>query len=280
MSIAAMTTGPVIAGHLGLRDPADPLLADFAGGADLQTVLPVMAAMGFTGVFDNYLSIRDAAYIDTMALLCAAHRLRVTSFVHDVPGIASGGWVNGAALDALPVSLSLAQRLGVRHITCVTAALPDMPLAVQHQAMAGHLRKAADLAWPQGVSLGVEACHPDFAPGLLVRRLDEALAIIGAAGHPGVRLTLDLGHCALFDEDPLAVLAAAGALAGSVQLADVPGRVEPGAGMLDYAAVMDALALQGRDWVIEIECEPALPGRAGEVAMLERLTGLGLLPPG
>lgn len=125
--------------------------------------------------------------------------------------------------------------------------------------------------------LCVEATHPDFAPGLLLERWWDALAVVRAADHPAVMLNLDLGHVALHGDDVIEAIEACGPWLGMVQAADGPGRVEPGAGRIDWAAVEMALDRVGYTGLVELELEPAEAGESGERAMLSRLAGLGWL---
>ena len=50
----------------------------------------------------------------------------------------------------------------------------------------------------------------------------------------------------------------------AVQLADMPERVEPGAGTIDFAPIMAALRAIGWRGLVEAEFMPATPGRTGK----------------
>ena len=264
---------PRLAGHLGVRAPDAPLLRGIAGSADPIVQIGLLADLGFAGVADNYLALRPPELQARIGAAVAGHGLAMGGFVHDPLRWDAPAWIDGSALDALDATLAAAARSGSRTVTCVTGRLPAMDLAVQYQAMAGNLARAGRA----GVTLCVEATHPAFARGLLIERLSHALIVVRAADHPFVRIDLDLGHVALHGEDPVAAIAAAGALIAMVQIADVPGRVEPGAGTLDWHAIFAALAEAGFTGLAELELEPAAPGIAGERAMLARLARLGLL---
>lgn len=268
---------PRLTGHLGVRAPDAPLLPAIAGSADPIAQVALFAALGFAGVADNYLTLRPPDLQARIGQAVADHGLAMGGFVHDPLRWDAPAWIDGTALDALDVTLAAAARSGSRTVVCVTGRLPAMDLAVQRQAMAANLARAADRAGRAGVTLCVESTHPAFAPGLLIERLCHAIAVVRAAHHPFVRIDLDLGHVALHGDDPVAAIEAAGKLIGMVQIADVPGRVEPGAGTLDWRAIFAALAEAGFTGLVELELEPAEKGEAGERAMLARLARLGLL---
>ncbi|MES2497991.1 MAG: sugar phosphate isomerase/epimerase family protein [Pseudomonadota bacterium] len=268
------------AAHLGVRAPDRPLLHHIAGPVAVDRQISVLAAHGFAGVSDNYLLLRDAA---TQALIGDAvreHGLRMGSFVHDPLRWNAPGWIDGSALDSIAATAAAAARTGSRTVTCITGRVDGENAAPQRRSMAETLRRAGDLLEDSGVVLCVEATHPAFAPGLLIEQVEEAIEVVTLAAHRQVRLCLDLGHVALHGRDPVAAIGMAAGLIGNVQIADVPadgpGRVEPGAGRLDWAAIFAALDAAGYDGLLELELEAAEPGKAGERAMLSRLAGLGL----
>src|SRR5699024_8738389 len=110
--------------------------------------------------------------------------------------------------------------------------------------------------------------------GQFLQGFDEALSVVEMANHPGVRLTMDVGHVALLGGDPVDAIERAAGWIGNVQFADCPGRVEPGSGTLDWTAIIAALSRAGFEGLIEIECEPSEAGAEGESAMLDRLAAL------
>lgn len=270
-----------LAGHLGVRAPDRPLFRALAGSADPLRQVEKLAQLGFGGVFDNYLVLRPAPEQAAIGDAAARRGLRMGSFVHDplawdCPTWSRAGEAARAALgDALGRSLEAAARSGSRTMNCVTGRDPAADDKAQLAAMADNLRWAADRAAAHGVMLCIEATHPAFAPGLLIERLEIALALVDRVDHAHVRLNRDVGHVALHGDDVAAAIRAAAGRIGMVQLADVPGRVEPGAGSLDWPAILGALDASGYAGLLELELEPATDGEAGERAMLDRLAALG-----
>lgn len=265
-----------LSGHLGLRTPEGALLRHQVTETSAAAGVAALAHAGFGGVFDNYLSIRPPEWVTELGSAASEHGLTVTSFVYDCENWNQPGWIDGTALKALPRMTELARRTGAQVATCPFGPESEVARDAQMRRLAANLRRAAETAYPTGLTLGVEACHPDFAPGQFLRNFDEALALVQRADHPGVRLTLDVGHISLLGGDPVAAIGRAARYLGNVQFADTPGRVEPGAGTLDWAAISAALVRASFTGPIEIECEPATAGAAGEQAMLERLAALPL----
>lgn len=262
------------AGHLGVRGPDAPLLQQMAGSADPVDQIRLMADLGFAGIFDNYLLLRDEG--DQARIGAELRRLNMDmgSFVHDPLRWDQPAWVDGTALASLDRTIAAAARSGAASVTCITAGCGDP--AHDRRTMAEMLRRAADRLPPDGPMLCVEATHPAFAPGLLIEQVEEALEVVRLADHPKVRLALDLGHGALHGRDPVELIALSVGLIGTVQIADVPGRVEPGAGSLEWPSILAALDAAGYAGLLELECEPLEKEEAGERAMIARLAGLGL----
>jgi hydroxypyruvate isomerase len=272
-----------LAGHLGVRAPDAPLLRHLAGSADPVAQIALFAGLGFAGAADNYLVLRPAAEQVRIGAALRDHGLAMGSFVHDPLGWNLPRWSatdaegRHALAAAFDISLAAAARSGGARITIVTGRDPGVAADRQRGAMVANLRAAGNRAAAAGVMLCVEPTHPAFAPGLLIERWPDALALVRAVDHPAVMLNLDLGHVALHGDDGVAAILACAPWTAMVQIADVPGRVEPGAGRLDWHAAGAALDRVGYDGLVELELEPAEPGEAGERAMLARLVGLGML---
>ena len=73
-------------------------------------------------------------------------------------------------------------------------------------------------------------------PGALTDRTADAVIVARAVGSESFGILYDLYHSVTEGEDPATELANAGDLVRYVQIADVPGRGEPGSGGLDWAA--------------------------------------------
>ena len=90
-------------------------------------------------------------------------------------------------------------------------------------------------------------------PGIPLARAKDTLALVEAAGHPNVKLMLDLYHAQLGEGNLIELVRTALPHIGEVQVADVPGRCEPGTGEINYAAVARALAEAGYQGTVGME---------------------------
>ena len=90
-------------------------------------------------------------------------------------------------------------------------------------------------------------------PGTPFARAADTIALVEAVGSPHLRLNLDLYHAQIGEGNLVELVERALPLVGEIQVADVPGRREPGTGEIHYPAVAAALARLGYDGVVALE---------------------------
>lgn len=82
-------------------------------------------------------------------------------------------------------------------------------------------------------------------PGVPFARAEDALALVAAVDRPGLKLNLDLYHAQIGEGNLIELCRRCLPWIGEVQVADVPGRAEPGTGEVRWAAVARALEDMG-----------------------------------
>jgi len=104
------------------------------------------------------------------------------------------------------------------------------------------LEQLADLGEANGVVFCLENLNllVDH-PGVPFGRAADTITLVETLARPGVRLMLDLYHAQIGEGNLVELIHRAGALIGEVQVADVPGRREPGTGEINWAAIARAL---------------------------------------
>jgi hydroxypyruvate isomerase len=90
-------------------------------------------------------------------------------------------------------------------------------------------------------------------PGTPFARAADTVALVEAVGSPHLRLNLDLYHAQIGEGNLVQLVERALPLIGEVQVADVPGRCEPGTGEISYPAVAAELTRLGYDGVVALE---------------------------
>lgn len=126
-------------------------------------------------------------------------------------------------------------------------------------------RKAIAQIAGSGITLVLEPVNVRVDhPGSLLDRTAEAAYVARGVDSPQFGVLYDIYHSAVEGEDMAVELAAAGDLVKYVQLADAPGRGEPGTGALDWAERLGILRSAGYDGPIGLEYYPT---RASEASV-------------
>jgi 2-dehydrotetronate isomerase len=148
-------------------------------------------------------------------------------------------------------------------------AAPD-PLA--NATYRDNLVYAAELAARLGKTVLIEPLNPIDRPGYLLWRQQQARDLIDQLALPNIRVMFDLYHVQMTEGRLIDNLRAHGSRIGHIQIADVPGRNEPGTGEIHWPAVFAAIEASGYAGWIGCEYKP----RAGTVAGLSWRKPFGL----
>ncbi len=90
-------------------------------------------------------------------------------------------------------------------------------------------------------------------PGTPFARAADTLALVRAVDHPNLRLNLDLYHAQIGEGNLIELVEEALPHIGEIQVADVPGRREPGTGEIHHLAIADALRRLGYEGTVAME---------------------------
>jgi hydroxypyruvate isomerase len=141
-------------------------------------------------------------------------------------------------------------------------------LANASSAVAG----IAPIAEELGVTAILEAVNTRVDhPGVLFSQTSDAVTVIRAVDAPQVRLLYDMYHSIVEGEDPAQQLAQHIDIIEHIQIADAPGRGEPGTGSLDWSALLGLVRRSGYEGVIGIECHPSLPSTAQALEAIRKI---------
>ena len=90
-------------------------------------------------------------------------------------------------------------------------------------------------------------------PGVPFAKAADTLALVEAVDNPHLRLNLDLYHAQIGEGNLIQLIESALPVVGEIQVADVPGRCEPGTGEINYPIVATALDRLGYTGVVGLE---------------------------
>ncbi len=129
-----------------------------------------------------------------------------------------------------------------------------------HANVISALQRVAPLVESAGLMLILEPLNTRVDHrGYCVSTSDDGLAICRAVDSPMVKLNWDLYHQQITEGDLIRRLQGGFDQVGYFQLADNPGRMEPGTGEINYSAVLKAIHELGYRKPIGVECSPSKP---------------------
>lgn len=166
--------------------------------------------------------------------------------------------------DGVARALEYASQLGVRQLNCLLGKLPAhaTPLQAQDTAI-DNLRYAAHALQEKGLRLLIEPINTFDIPQFYLHRTAQALALIDAVGADNVYLQYDIYHMQRMEGEIAATLSQHLPRIAHIQIADNPGRNEPGTGEINYPFLFQHLDALGYTGWIGCEYKPARSTEAG-----------------
>ncbi|UOT05663.1 TIM barrel protein [Rhodococcus opacus] len=168
-----------------------------------------------------------------------------------------------ALLTTAQQSLDVAKRLDCPRLNLHgtgldNRGLPLRPVETVTPAMwltaADTLRKVAELGEQAGRVFTLENLNLAVDhPGTPFATAADTLALVQAVDSPHLRMNLDLYHAQIGEGNLIELVRKALPYIGEIQVADVPGRCEPGTGEIHYPAVAAALRDIGYTGVVGLE---------------------------
>ena len=190
--------------------------------------------------------------------------------LHNLP---AGNWAGGErGIACLPdrvaefragvtKAIEYAHALGAPQLNCLAGLAPSTD-ATAHRTLVENLRFAADALQAAGIGLLLEPVNTRDVPGFFVPRTAQGLAILDEAAHPNIKLQYDIYHAQVMEGDLLPTIERNLARIGHMQVADNPGRGEPGTGEINYPYVFRRLDDLGYTGWIGCEYKPTPAGLA------------------
>src|SRR5581483_1398905 len=151
-----------------------------------------------------------------------------------------------------------ARRLGCRRLNVLAGnRVPGVADRVLRQTAVENLRRAAPIARDAGITLLVETLNTWESPRYFLDSAQLGLDIVREVAQPSVRFQLDCYHGQRMEGQLIDTAVRNVEWIGHVQVADVPGRHEPGTGEIHYGNVLAALERAGYDGYVGLEYRPS-----------------------
>jgi len=193
------------------------------------------------------------------------HQLQIV--LHNLP---AGDWAageRGIACDPARIlefragvaqAITYAQALGVPQLNCLAGKAPaGGDVAVLRRTLVENLRFAATELRAAGLRLLIEPINPFDIPGFYLTRTETALGILDEVDASNAFVQYDIYHAQRTEGEIAATLQKHLPRIGHVQLADNPGRNEPGTGEINYRYLFRHLDKIGYTGWVGCEYKPA-----------------------
>jgi len=161
-------------------------------------------------------------------------------------------------------ALAYAQTLKVKQLNCLAGIAPEgHNTELLNQTLIDNLQYAARVLKPHGLRLLLEPINTLDVSGFLINRTQQAVEILDAVGAENVYVQYDIYHAQRMEGNLALTLQKNLPRIGHIQLADNPGRHEPGTGEINFAYLMPALDRMGYSGWVGCEYIPATGTVAG-----------------
>ena len=161
-------------------------------------------------------------------------------------------------------AIEYAKALGVPQLNCLAGKAPAGVDAVTlRRTFAANLRFAAAELDKAGLKLLIEPINNYDIPGFWLNNTALAISVLDEVGAANAFVQYDIYHAQRYEGELAATMTKYLARIGHIQLADNPGRNEPGTGEINYAFLFKHLDRIGYSGWIGCEYKPAATTEAG-----------------
>ena len=226
------------------------------------------AAAGFKGV--EYLGPYDHTPEEVAARLT---KNGLSQVFFNVP---SGNWAGGErGIAVLPdrveefragvdKAITYARALGCPQVNCLAGIAPaGVDAKTAEDVFVGNLKFAAERLEKAGIRLLVEPINTRDIPGFFLTNTRQALGILDRVGSENLYIQYDIYHMQIMEGNLARTMEANLPRIAHLQLADNPGRHEPGTGEINYPFLYDFIDGLGYAGWIGAEYKPKAGTEAG-----------------
>jgi hydroxypyruvate isomerase len=220
------------------------------------------AKAGFKGV--EYLFPYD---FDKEELTARLDQFGLTQVLHNLPAGNWGAGERGIAIfadrvqefrDGVSRAIDYATTLGCKQVNCLAGVAPkDADPKSLNETFIANLAYAAGALKDAGIKLLIEPINTRDIPGFFLNYTKQAVELIEVTGSDNLFVQYDIYHMQIMEGDLARTIEANLPRIAHIQLADNPGRNEPGTGEINYPYLFKKLDAIGYDGWIGCEYKPA-----------------------
>ena len=160
-------------------------------------------------------------------------------------------------------AIEYAQALGVEQVNCMAGRTPHGDAGRIHATLVENLSFAAASLKKAGVKLLIEPINTFDIPGFYLNRTAQAADLLKEVGADNAYIQYDVYHAQRTEGELSATVKKYLPQIAHIQVADNPGRNEPGTGEINYPWFFDHLDRIGYDGWVGCEYKPAAATEAG-----------------
>lgn len=227
-------------------------------GEKIEDRIAAAAAAGFRKVELFLLKGRDLGAIKAAL---ETHGVELVSTVADYVTQLVDPATHEGFVETFREAAAGAKSLGCSNLVVTSGrGVPWLKRPVQLAIFADALRKLLPVAEELDVVILLESANTRFDhPGVLCSTTEDSVVVADMLGSPRVKVLYDLYHSVVEGEEPEAALKAAMHQVVHVQVADAPGRGEPGSGLIDWPETLRMFERVGYKGTIGLELQPTKP---------------------
>ena len=166
-------------------------------------------------------------------------------------------------------AITYAKALGVSRLNCLAGKRVSGVSHEEHwKTLVANVRFAANALGEEGINLTVEALNHFDTPGFFLTRTEQVVALLAEVDLPNVFVQYDVYHAQRTEGNIVPTLREHLAKIGHIQIADNPGRHQPGTGELNYPFVLSELDRLGYQGYVSLEYIPE-PDTVGSLVWIK-----------
>lgn len=255
--------------------PSPGMFKEHAGNDPIDQIR-FISDQGFRAIFDNGLMGKEPALQEKMANELARQGMDLGPFVIYADfGVKSMVTRDPAMMEILRGKMRDAVEVRKRTNAPTGLVVPgryDEKLAWDYQTanVIDAMRMCCDIAGPAGLVLVMEPLNARTDhPGLFLTSMPQSFMICKAVNHPSCKIVDDMYHQQITEGNLIPNINMAWDYIGAFHIGDNPGRKEPGTGEINYLNIFKHIHQKGFDGVLGMEHGKSIPGKEGELAVIE-----------
>jgi hydroxypyruvate isomerase len=174
--------------------------------------------------------------------------------------------------ESIQLGLEYAAILKPAKMNCLAGKhLPHAELAQQFEALHENLTWAANKTQAAGIKLVAEPLNPFDAPNFILPTPTSGFTLVRDIGHPNLKVEYDIYHAQRTEGNIIWTLENHLDQIGHIQVADSPGRNEPGTGELNFPVIFAAIDRLGYADRIGLEYKPSTPDTLDSLTWMKEI---------